>query len=170
MKNIKNLTSCVAIAMIAMFSLTLVSCGGDDNEDPKPSNEKTDLEKVKEGIIGNWQLVSIDITKDGITEVFNGGCDESNLSAWAQANANDIDFNFTSTTSVSETVHCPSVSVVVSTYTVTEVSGKFYVTTDNGFKFEILTNPDNVDGSTVQAAIVTPKNSGITSAVWTFSK
>jgi hypothetical protein len=66
MKTLKN--SLLAIALITLFSVSLTSCGGDESEDPKPNPNptKTDLEKVKENIVG-VEVITLSAVVNGVT-------------------------------------------------------------------------------------------------------
>ncbi len=164
MKTVKNLFSILMIA----FSLVLVSCG-DESEDPKP--QKTDLEVVKEGIVGYWSLQSIVMTKGAEVVTYNGECNESSYPAWVQANVANVDFEFIDATNVKVHVQCPTVSTLSKTYTVTQAGDKFTVTTSNGYVFElIMSSPDEIENSTVNASRLDGLVSGATKAVWKFTK
>jgi hypothetical protein len=65
MKNFK--LSLLAAALLIFASVSLTSCGGDESEDPKPNPPtKTDLEKVKENIIG-VEVITLTAVVNGVT-------------------------------------------------------------------------------------------------------
>jgi hypothetical protein len=148
----KKFTSFLAITMIAM--LTLVSCGGDD-EDPQPAKPvKTDLEKVQDGIIGKWEFISAEITKNGETLTYNGECDFSGKPTWYQSYAQDTDYTFSST-NVSKFRNCENKEFKGYTYSVVELNKKFTISikTSGGADYEsfnIVSDPDNVSTGNIK--------------------
>jgi hypothetical protein len=154
--------------LLTIASLAFTGCG-DDEDDPKPA--KTNLQIVQEGIIGNWELQTVTLNKGAETVVYNGGCDESNLPAWAQANVGDIDFDFKSETTVTQSLNCPSLNEDNFSYEIRELSsGSFVIEIDNGMEFELITSPTAIEDAIYVEVKVTPLIQGATTAIWKFKK
>lgn len=135
--------------VLAVVALSFTSCG-DESEDPQPKEPtKTNLELVKEGIIGTWELQSIVVTDNSVDYTFNGGCDETGFPQAVKANLEDIDFKFAAGAKASQILNCQS-KTVESTYEVKETNGKLLVTTSNGWEFEIITPAKDLSKKTVQ--------------------
>lgn len=78
-KKLKNLLSkwnVLAIALVAMMSVGLSSCGGDDDDDTKPSDS----------IVGNW----VGVDDDTFHVVF-----QNNGSGYVQDKSGSRNFNYT---------------------------------------------------------------------------
>jgi hypothetical protein len=156
----------LSVATIAMLSVALVGCGGDENDDPKP--QKTNLELVKEGIVGEWQFVSAEITKDGTTMTYTGGCNFTGKPTWYQANAIDSDYIFRENLTGDGIRNCSSQEFDM-TYNVIEQGGKFIVEISDGGKFEVITAPEDISGNTVKVKVA-PLLQGVSSNILTFTK
>lgn len=161
---------------LKIFSLLLIAflsfnCGGSEDDDPKPT--KTNLELAKEKLVGYFDLSSIKVEKTGESPVtFNGGCDESNLPAWAAANTGDIDYNVASDgTNLQVRINCPSLVTDTFQYSINETAGKITISITDGRTFELITDPKTITaGATVQLKCVAPLLQGATASTWTFQK
>lgn len=139
----KNALKTLIFGLLAVvFAGIFVSCSEESDPEPqKVLTEKTDLELVKEAIIGTWELQSIVVTHGDVTQTFNGGCDESGYTQAIKANLEDKDFKFTSEKDVEIILVCQD-RTIKTTYTVKEVNGKIQIETfngNNGFLFEVVT-------------------------------
>ena len=137
-------------SILVLAGLTSLMACGDEESDPQPvKTEKTDLELVKEGIVGTWELNSITVTNDSKDYVFNGGCEESSYPQEVRANLEDIDFKFEAGTKSIQILNCQDKSVE-DTYSIKTLNGKFIVTTGNGWEFEIITPIKDLTKKTIQ--------------------
>lgn len=130
MKN--TLKSLIMLALVAFVSVTFTSCG-DEESDPKPVVEKTDLELVKEAISGSeWVLKSAKVVANSqIFDYVGGTCNfsifstlgsQANLTA---TNVTDFKFKFTNT-DVEYDETCGSI-LNTKTYTVTQNNDQFLI-------------------------------------------
>jgi hypothetical protein len=163
----KTLKSILFLSLLTLFSVTFTSCGGDEEDEPKPT--KSNLELVKEGIVGNWEFVSSEITKDGQTLTYNGGCEFTGKPTWYQANAQDVNYLFTGV-GASKHRNCTGESFDNFTYTITEQNGKFIVTVSDGAIFELITPPGDIKTATTVKAKFSPMTQGVTNLILTFTK
>lgn len=177
----KSMKTLIFGFLAMFFVLTLTSCG-DESEDPQPQKQvtedpktedpkneepvKTNLELVKTGIVGTWELQSIVVTHGDLTQTFNGGCDESGYTQAIKANLEDIDFKFAENGKVSLILNCQG-KTIDETYTVTETNSKFLVETSNGWKFELMTPASDLEKNTIQVNCLSILQN-VDKIVWTF--
>lgn len=163
----KNTMKTMILGFLALvFALGLSSCG-DKSEDPTP--QKTDLDLVKEGIAGSyWNFVSNELTKDGVTIIYNGECSKSSYPTWIQnaVDVGNIDFHFINENQVELINTCLGITGI-SDYTVTEVNGKIRITLIQAttFNFELITPAKDFNGSSVVAQQINGSK-----GKWTFTK
>lgn len=151
----KNALKTLIFGLLAVvFAGTFVSCSEESDPEPKKVlTEKTDLELVKEAIIGTWELQSIVVTHGDVTQTFNGGCDESGYTQAIKANLEDIDFKFRKDMKVEAILNCQD-KIDIHTYEVSESNKKFLITTDNGWKFELMTPVKDLSKKTIQVNVL----------------
>jgi hypothetical protein len=175
MKN-KNLMSLLAFTMIALFSVTLTGCGGED-EDPTPT--KTDLQKAQEAIEGSvWNLLDARVTYNGTAYSYDGGsCDFSSwvgVSNTVKTNVMDFEYSFAGTnlSYASQNTSCVNQSGTYA-YSVAEVAGKYVITYSHGgssdVKFEIQNDVEDMEDAEISVKLLTLKG-GATEAVLTFER
>lgn len=148
-KTMKNALKTLIFGLLAVvFAGTFVSCSEDSDPEPKKI-EKTDLELVKDGIIGTWELQSIVVTHGDVTQTFNGGCDESGYTQAIKANLEDIDFRFKTDGTVDQILICQD-KIYTEKYNVVEKNKKIIITTDNGWEFELMTPVKDLNKKSIQ--------------------
>jgi hypothetical protein len=174
MKN-KNLVSLLAIAMIALFSVTLTSCG-DESEDPKPAT-KTDLQKVQEAIAGStWTLETATVETGSQSYHYNGDCDFTVFAGNTALATNSTDFAYTFSadgTKVSYVEQCGSQTGTNIPYTVTQSGNVYTVTYKHGssdVKFELLTQLEDINDTEINVKRVSPLYGGATYVKLIFAK
>lgn len=148
--------SIINIVIIAMFSVAFISCG-DEGDDPK--SKKTNLELVKEGILGQWTYVSAEITINGVTKHYSSGeCKNSSVGNVAV----DVDYIFKDTPQVNvsqnsalvESQNCTFNVYPDKGYFVTESGDIIMITIYGGANvdliYTLLTKPEDISGNTVK--------------------
>lgn len=124
MKNFK--LSLLAIALFMFASVCLTSCGGDESEDPKPvvPPTKTDLELVKENIVG-VEILTLSAVVNGVEllDLCNPGADYVN-------SVENMLFTFTTATTVHINNECVGGETDL-TYTITQTDNIFTVQMKN---------------------------------------
>lgn len=156
--------------VLTIVALSFTSCG-DESEDPQPVKpEKTNMELVKEGVVGSWTFVSAEITKDGTTLTYTAGsCNYSGQPSWFQANARDVNYSFITDKKASKHRNCSNETFNDLSYTIKEVSGKFTLEVSDGSVFELVTAADDLKTSTTVKVKGTALQDA-TSVVFTFKK
>lgn len=157
MKMIKKLFPIISFVLVG-----LLSCGG-ENEDPQPT--KTNLELVKEGIVGaTWTVTSVTLS-DGTTTF------TSNFCSTGYNYIGDLILEFTTETKLNQS-SCGAYYDNVN-YTLSESNGVFKIKKGTN-EFELLTLPENMHKSSVQVKRVDgPIGSGPNdskNSIWTFTK
>lgn len=152
-----TILSFLTIAML-VITVTLSGCG--DEDDPQPTKQKTNLEKVQDGVIGTWTYVSAQITKDGVTTNYTSG--ECGNNTVVGNVAVDVDYVFGTTPQVNvpsnlaltENQNCTGNSFNDKGYRISQSNGTFIVTIYSGANptatYTIITPPDDIDGNTVK--------------------
>lgn len=162
-----NLKSLLAIAMIALFSVTLTSCG-DESEDPTPT--KTDLQKVQEAVAGStWTLTYAEVNDGSYT--YNADCNFTGIPAAIQQNLTDYTFNFaTSGNGVSWSNNCFSQSETT-TYSISQ-SGSVFTMLISGslnLKLEFVNDVEDIEDTEITVKRLSPLAAGVTEVKLTFS-
>lgn len=138
MKNAK--LSLLAFALLILSTVTLTSCGGDEEEkvEPKPIIEKTDLEKVKENIVGLYVVtLSAEVsTPDGLVSI----ADLCDPGAGFENSVESMSFLFTDSTNVHITNKCVGGETDLS-YTITQ-SGEVFTIQMKNLSGMMLVNAD----------------------------
>lgn len=167
MKNFK--LSLLAFALFSVLSVSLTSCGGSEEEDPKPIDPKTDLELIQEALINvELHTVKADVTTP------NGVLTIEDLCVPPAGYENTVEqftFKFTSTTQVHVDNDCIGSETTLN-YTLTQVGDDFNlqlkttsipssVVVNAFFKKSDIIGADNKVLDTVKGTfkeITTPKN------------
>ena len=157
-------------SILVLAGLTMLTACGDEESDPQPV--KTDLQLIQEGIIGYWDLESIEVQKDQEKIMYLGGCNEDSFPVWVQANVGDIDYEFKSGGKLTQYINCPPNQSVDDsfTYTITQEEDKFYVNIKNGRIFELITGAEDVDGISISAKCTNFLIQGATASTWKFKR
>jgi hypothetical protein len=172
MKN-KNLVSLLAVALIAIFSITLTSCG-DESKDPTPM--KTDLQKVQEAIAGTtWTLMSANVTAGSSNYIYNGDCNFSQFPTVSGVkplvqNLTDYSFTFGTNGKISWINNCFSQSENT-TYNV-EQNGNIFNVKINGslnLNLRIINSVENINNSEIIVDRISPLTGGATTVKLKFS-
>jgi hypothetical protein len=153
------------ILIITMVCLTACS---DKKNDPTPSKQ-ADIELIKKGVLGTWKFVSAQITKDGITMTYSGGCDFAGKPLWYKVNAIDTDYSFVTATSATTHRNCSNETFTDWNYVIKEVNGKFTIEVSDDARFEIITPANEISGKTLRVNLTTLIQ-GATNNILTFSR
>ena len=169
----KNLVSLLAIALLILSTVTLTSCGGED-EDPKPVVEKTDLEKAQEAVAGSvWVLQDAKITTASEVITYAGDCDFSQFgdNTALATTTNDFKYTFAADGTLSYEEQCGSQSKTGVQYTVTQSGDVFTITYKHGsqdIKFEILNDLEDMEDAEITVKRTTQLVGGATEIKLTF--
>lgn len=173
----KNLISLLAFALLILASVSLTSCGGDEEDDPKPT--KTELEQVQEAIDGSvWSLLDASVDFDNALYAYTGGsCDYSEfIDVPAQVKLNIIDFKYsfigTSLSYEPMNLDCGWQTGTYN-YTVEKIGEKYVVSYKHGnsstLKFEIQNEVEDMEDSEISVKLLTLYG-GATETTLTFKR
>lgn len=171
----KNYVKTLIFGLLGMFfALSITSCGN-ESEDPQPSKnetKKTNLEIVKEDIIGTWEFVSAEVSLDEDTRTHTGGgCGVADdRPDWFVANIISTDYTFLAGDKLEIFRHCHGILYTDNlTYSVSEVDKKIVIEMSTGMKFELITSPEKIKEKTLKVKSLYLMK-GATNAIFEFKK